>query len=110
MSGANASPVGRSHQAMKRAGLILLPALLAPMFLSQQNLPVRFENVAATIGVTFRHVNGASPDKPLPETMGGGVVIFDYNNDGWPDLFFVNGGSFVDKQVAAGARHRLYKN
>jgi hypothetical protein len=42
--------------------------------------------------------------------MSGGVVMFDYNNDGWPDLFFVNGGSFVDKKVAANANHRLYRN
>jgi hypothetical protein len=42
--------------------------------------------------------------------MGSGGLFFDYNNDGWPDLFLVNGGSFVDKQVAAGARHRLYRN
>jgi hypothetical protein len=84
--------------------------LLAPAFLSQRDLPVRFDNVAAKIGVTFKHENGASPDKSLPETMAGGAVIFDYNNDGWPDLFLVNGGSFVDKQAAAGARHRLYRN
>ena len=84
--------------------------MLAPAFLSQQNLPVRFNDVATKIGVTFKHENGASPDKPMPETMSAGAIIFDYNNDGWPDLFFVNGGSFVDKQVAAGARHRLYRN
>src|SRR5688572_3980726 len=95
---------------MKHAGFILLPALLAPVFFVQQNLPVRFNNVAASIGVTFKHENGASPDKPLPETMSGGAVIFDYNNDGWPDLFLVNGGSFVDNQVAAAARHRVYRN
>ena len=95
---------------MRRALFILLPALLAPAFISQGNLPVRFDDVATKIGVTFKHENGASPDKPLPETMGSGVVIFDYNNDGWPDLFFVNGGSFVDEHVAAAARHRLYRN
>src|SRR6188508_1731954 len=95
---------------MKHTSLILLPALLVPAFLSQQNLPVRFNDVTTRIGVTFRHENGASPDKPLPETMSAGAVIFDYNNDGWPDLFFVNGGSFVDKKVAASANHRLYRN
>jgi hypothetical protein len=95
---------------MKRAVFILLPMLLAPALISQGNLPVRFNNVAAEIGVTFKHENGASPDKLMPETMSGGVVIFDFDNDGWPDLFFVNGGSFVDKQVAAAARHHLYRN
>jgi len=95
---------------MKHAALILLPALLLPAFLSPQSLPVQFNNVAEKIGVVFKHENGASHDKLLPETMSGGALIFDYNNDGWPDLFFVNGGSFVDKQVAARARHRLYRN
>jgi hypothetical protein len=95
---------------MKLAGSILLAALLVPALLSQGNLAVRFNNVAAEVGVTFKHENSASPDKPLPETMSGGAVIFDFNNDGLPDVFFVNGGSFVDKQVAAAARHRLYRN
>ena len=89
---------------MKHAVLMLLPALVVSAFVSPQNLPggmVQFIDVAQKIGVTFKHENGASPDKLLPETMSGGVVMFDYNNDGWPDLFFVNGGSFVDKKVAA---------
>ena len=49
----------------------------------------------------IKHENGASPDKHMPETMPAGALIFDYNNDGWPDLFFVNGGSFADRRVAA---------
>ena len=95
---------------MKRALLMLLSMLVATAFLSPQNLPVQFIDVAEKIGVTFKHENGASPEKRLPETMSAGVVIFDYNNDDLPDLFFVNGGSFVDKKVAAGARHGLYRN
>ena len=76
----------------------------------QQDVPVRFTNIAPEAGITFKHENGASPQKYMPETMAGGSIIFDYNNDGWPDIFFVNGGSFTDKQKAAGARHRLYRN
>ncbi|HET9220509.1 MAG TPA: CRTAC1 family protein [Terriglobia bacterium] len=95
---------------MKHAVLMLLPVLAVSALLSPQNLPVQFSDVAEKIGVTFKHENGASPDKLLPETMSAGVIIFDYNNDGLPDLFFVNGGSFVDKKVAAGAHHRLYRN
>ena len=98
---------------MKHTVLMLVPVLLASAFLSQQNPPggmVQFSDVAEKIGVIFKHENGASSDKLLPETMSGGVVIFDYNNDGLPDLFFVNGGSFGDKKVAASARHHLYRN
>src|SRR5262249_17868809 len=34
----------------------------------------------------------------------------DYDNDGWADIFLVNGGSFTDRAVAGAARHRLYHN
>src|SRR3954466_14367408 len=76
----------------------------------QQNAPVVFSNIAAQAGINFKHENGASPQKFMPETMGAGALIFDYDNDGWPDIFLVNGGSFVDSKVAAAARHRLYHN
>jgi len=76
----------------------------------EQEIPVRFTDIASASGITFKHENGASPQKYMPETMTGGSIILDYNNDGWPDIFLVNGGSFTDKQKAAGARHRLYRN
>jgi hypothetical protein len=76
----------------------------------QQPGPVQFVNAAAGAGVSFRHENGASSEKYMPETMAGGALIFDYDNDGRPDLLFINGGSFADKRIAAGARHRLYHN
>jgi hypothetical protein len=47
--------------------------------------------VAAEAGVNFQHVNGASPQKYLVETMGAGVAVLDYDRDGWPDILFVNG-------------------
>ena len=71
---------------------------------------VHFSNVASEAGIDFRHENGASPEKHFPEIMGAGALIFDFDNDGWSDVFFVNGGSFVDDRVAEGAHHRLYRN
>src|SRR5262245_66357042 len=42
---------------------------------------VAFVDITRTAGITFEHENGADGQKLLPETMGGGVVFFDYNND-----------------------------
>ncbi|HET9219844.1 MAG TPA: VCBS repeat-containing protein, partial [Terriglobia bacterium] len=91
---------------------ILLAFLIGPaVFATQQKSEtVQFNTAASRVGVDYQHENGATPDKYMPETMAAGAIILDYNNDGWADLFFINGGSFVDKRLAAAARHRLYKN
>jgi hypothetical protein len=52
-----------------------------------------FASVAAAAGVAFVHDNGAAGARLLPETMGSGVAVFDYDGDGWDDLFFVNGAA-----------------
>jgi hypothetical protein len=52
---------------------------------------VTFADVTAASGVAFRHENGYSGHKLLPETMGGGVAVIDYDGDGRPDLLFVGG-------------------
>jgi hypothetical protein len=51
---------------------------------------VRFVDVTDSAGIRFRHVSGAAGRKLLPETMGAGVAVLDFDRDGWPDLFFVN--------------------
>jgi hypothetical protein len=52
---------------------------------------VKFTDITAAAGITFTHFNAASPEKLLPETMGGGVAFFDCDNDGDQDLLFING-------------------
>jgi len=50
----------------------------------------QFTDITQEAGITFLHNNGAYGDKLLPETMGGGVAFFDFDNDGAPDLLFIN--------------------
>ena len=50
----------------------------------------KFTDITREAGIDFTHVNGAYGDKLLPETMGGGVAFFDYDNDGAQDLLFIN--------------------
>jgi hypothetical protein len=69
-----------------------------------------FRDVSATAGVSFIHVNGASPAKHFPEIMGSGGLFFDVDDDGWIDIFLVDGGSEASPVVARTARHRLFRN
>ena len=58
---------------------------------SQAEVPLaKFTDITKEAGITFAHNNGAYGEKLLPETMGGGVAFFDFDNDGDQDLLFVN--------------------
>ena len=79
-----------------------------PMTVSSQRGPapaasrIQFVDVTAKAGIDFVHRSGASPEKRMFETFGSGVAWIDYDNDGFPDLFFVNG--------AQGSSNALYHN
>ena len=69
-----------------------------------------FKDVAAAAGLTFTHISGASERKHLPEILGSGGLFFDFDDDGWVDIFLVDGGSIADPAIGRGARHRLFRN
>jgi len=54
---------------------------------------ITFEDVTQKSGITWVHNNAQSAARHLPETIGPGGAFFDYDNDGWLDIFFVNSGS-----------------
>lgn len=53
---------------------------------------IRFEDVAEAAGIEFYHDNGAQGHYHLAETLGGGVAVVDYDNNGLEDLIFVDSG------------------
>jgi hypothetical protein len=61
-------------------------------------------------GITWVHENAMSSDRHLPETMGPGVAFFDYDNDGWVDIFMVNSGEADFYKPSTPLKHALYKN
>ena len=103
---------------MSRGGLIgrafsaVLLGLLVPGVIAQTTNPVtgvapgvqassspqvaNFTDVTSSIGLNFAHVASHTSRKYLIETMGSGVALFDYDNDGRLDIFVVNGAPLSD--------------
>ena len=70
-------------------GALGLPCLGA----GPENSFPAFETVPAMAsGISWNHSNGRSPEMYLPETTGAGCAFFDYDNDGWMDIYLVNSG------------------
>ena len=65
---------------------------------------------ASTSRINWTHTAGKSAEKYLPETTGAGCAIFDYDNDGWMDLYFVNSGPSDFFTPSQPLRNALYKN
>jgi len=64
--------------------------------------PAWFENMAPQAGLIMRNVNGdPATKKYILETTGGGVAIFDYDHDGWPDIFLTNGQTLAGEPTPA---------
>jgi enediyne biosynthesis protein E4 len=70
---------------------------------------VTFRDITQQAGIRFTHNTGAFGKKYLPETMGPGVAFIDYDNDGWPDIFLVNGMDWLG-HVQKHTTPRLYHN
>ena len=70
-----------------------------------------FEEIPASVsGIRWVHDNAFSTEHYLPESMGPGVAFLDFDNDGWMDIFLVNGGPCDFYQPSNKPRHALYKN
>ena len=82
-----APPIAMAEAGKRQADLAAVP-------------DVRMTDITAESGIAFTHTSGAYGDKLLPETMGGGVAVFDYDHDGDADLLFVNSTNWPWKRNA----------
>lgn len=75
--------------------------------------PLQWSEITESAGINFIHVNGATGEKLLPETMGGGCAFFDYDADGDQDILFVNSQEWPETQGADSTSEstlKLYNN
>ncbi|MYG00052.1 CRTAC1 family protein, partial [Candidatus Poribacteria bacterium] len=70
---------------------VLLSVNTLPVYADQST--IYFSEQTDSAGIHFKHLNGASEQRYLPETMGAGCLFFDYDNDGNLDIYLVNSGS-----------------
>src|SRR5262244_1139297 len=70
---------------------------------------VRFVDVTQASGVRFKH-NTAPEKKYIVESMSGGVALFDYDNDGWLDIYLTNSLTVDTANDAKNSRSALYRN
>ncbi|HUL78494.1 MAG TPA: VCBS repeat-containing protein, partial [Vicinamibacteria bacterium] len=90
------------------AALAGLSALVLAVGQSQPPLPT-FTDVAAPAGVRFQHVNGSPEKNYIFEAKGGGVCLLDFDDDGWLDIYFVNGNTLEDMQQGVSHSNALYR-
>jgi enediyne biosynthesis protein E4 len=104
---------------VKRFFLVALLCASSAIFIQQKSAlvaiaapdagSITFRDVTLQAGIRFVHNNGAFGKKFLPETMGPGVAFIDYDNDGWPDIFLVNGMDWPG-HVQRHSTPKLYHN
>jgi hypothetical protein len=91
---------------------VILIAAQQPASSKRALAPIaQFTDVAEKAGLTMTNVFGGTDSKKyIIETTGTGVAIFDYDNDGWPDIFLVNGTTLEGFPAGKAPTNHLYRN
>ena len=95
------------HRRLAWAAAVLLAAAWALASGQNTAAPIHFVHRP----IDFRLESCETPQRHSPETMAGGVAVFDYNNDGYPDIFFTNGADIQTlKKDSPKYSNRLFEN
>jgi enediyne biosynthesis protein E4 len=102
---------GRRDFLQALAGTLALPWVKRWWWAADAALVYPFSEIPSSVsGITWTHTAGSSPEKYLPESTGAGCAFFDYDNDGWMDIYLVNSGPCDFFTPARPLRNALYRN
>ena len=100
-----------SELAARAAAVSILTWAAAAAAAQPTETAIKFTNVAARAGLVFVHRHSPTVDKHYPESVPGGVAVFDYNGDGRTDIFFTNGAALPSLEKTGDAyANRLFRN
>jgi enediyne biosynthesis protein E4 len=97
---------------LKNLSLLAMGGLPIPLLAAgnrPSTSPVQFTDITDSSGITFQHIS-APQKKYIVESMSGGVALFDYDNDGWLDIYFTNALTVETASNPRSSMSALYHN
>ncbi|HID75101.1 MAG TPA: CRTAC1 family protein [Planctomycetaceae bacterium] len=83
---------------------------VTPWILAAEGGGIVLRDVTPQTGITFKHTDGSSGAQYLVEAVSAGLVLFDYDGDGWIDIYLLNGAPLKGYRATAPPRNALYRN
>ena len=85
-------------------------ALSCAFFCTHADGSIALRDVTGETGITFRHTDGSSGQRYIVESVSSGLALFDYDRDGYVDIYFLNGAPLRGTKYSVPPKNALYRN